>query len=301
MMQINASTVTQAVVLAFILTFTCAATLRADSTTPSSIPSPLQVVGLPQGNGIAVLSLDHDAYADMKRLQAFDIADFPLNGDRRVDLRVRQIDVFSADGKLVLGSGEGDQPLARPDVILLSGEVVGAPGSIVFLGLSPHGTHGYIQFPDELFIISTRAGNTVIYSLAAIPEGLLTFPDFQCDVIDVANRIGADDTRRNQTASGVSAQCRVVDIAIDTPPRSRGPSWFRHARSRSGWCARHARSATRGSHIACRRITCCPIDSRRCWRCCTSSSTRGTRRRQATTWFARTCHARQFAWRPFGG
>ena len=82
----------------------------------------------------------------------------------------------------------------------------------MFLGLSPHGTHGYIQFPNELFVISTRAGNTVIYSLTALPEGLLTFPDFECDVIEVVNRIGAD----NPTPSGASAPCRVVDIAIET-------------------------------------------------------------------------------------
>ncbi|MEE8155730.1 MAG: hypothetical protein V3T53_12325, partial [Phycisphaerales bacterium] len=194
MMQINASTVTNTVALAVILSFTGTVTLGADSPTPSSIPSPLQVVAPPLGNGITALSLDHDAYANIRHLWAFDIADFPLNEDRQVDLRVQRIDVFSADAQVVLGSGEGDHPLARPNVTLLSGEVVGAPGSVVFLGLSPHGTHGYIQFPDELFVISTRAGNTVIYSLAAIPEGLLTFPDFQCDVIEVANRIG-DDVR----------------------------------------------------------------------------------------------------------
>ena len=215
MMQINASTVTNTVALAVILSFTATATLGADSMTPSTIPSPLQVVGPPLGNGITALSLDHDAYADLRRLQAFDLADFPLNADRRVDLRVRRIDVFSPGAEAVLGSGEGDQPLARPDVILLSGEVVGAPGSIVFLGLSPHGTQGYIQFPDEMFIISTRAANTVIYSLTGLPEGLLTLPDFQCEVIEVVKRIGAD-VRRGPTASGASAPCRVVDIAIET-------------------------------------------------------------------------------------
>ncbi len=215
MMQINASTVTNTVAFAFILSFTGTATLGAESTTPSSIPSPLQVVAPPLGNGITALSLDHDAYTNIRRLRAFDIADFPLNGNRRVDLRVRRIDVFSTDAQVVLGSGEGDRPLARPDVTLLSGEVVGKPGAIVFLGLSPHGTHGYIQFPDEMFIISTRAGNTVIYSLTALPEGLLTLPDFQCDVIEVVDRIGAD-VRRGQTANGASVQCRVVDIAIET-------------------------------------------------------------------------------------
>ena len=216
MTQINASTVTTTVALAFLLSFTGAATLYADSTMPSSIPSPLQAVAPPLGNGITALSLDHDAYANIGRLQAFDIADFPLSEDRQVDLHVRRIDVFSVDAQVVIGSGKGDQPLlARPDVVLLSGEVVGVPGSIVFLGLSPHGTHGYIQFPDEMFIISTRAGKTVIYSLTALPEGLLTLPDFQCDVIEVVDRFGAD-VQRNQTANGTSAQCRVVDIAIET-------------------------------------------------------------------------------------
>ena len=201
-----------AVVLAFILSFTGTATLRADSTTPLSMPSPLQVVAPPQGNGITALSLDYEAYADIRRLWVFDVADFPLNADRRVDLSVQRIDVFSADAQVVLGSGEGDQPLARPDVALLRGEVVGAPGSVVFLGLSPHGTHGYIQFPDEMFVISTRADSTVIYSLTALPEGVLTWPNFECDVIEVVNRIGAD----NPSPSGASAPCRVVDIAIET-------------------------------------------------------------------------------------
>ncbi len=215
MRPINAAAGTDTVALAFLLSFTGTATLRADSTMPLSIPSPLQAVAPPLGNGITALSLDHDAYANIRRLQAFDIADFTLNGDRRVDLRVRRFDVFSAGAQVVTGSGKGDQPLVRPDVILLSGAVVGVPGSIVFLGLSPHGTHGYIQFPDEMFIISTRAGTTVIFSLSALPEGLLTLPDFQCDVIEVVDRIGAD-VQRNQTANGISAQCRVVDIAIET-------------------------------------------------------------------------------------
>ncbi len=216
MMQINTSTVMNTVALALILSFTGTATLGSDSPTPSSIPSPLQVVAPPLGNGITALSLDHNAYADIRRLQAFDIADFPLNGDRQVDLRVRRIDVFSTDAQVVLGSGEGNQPLARPDVTLLSGEVVGNPGSIVFLGLSPLGTQGYIQFPDEMFIISTRADKTVIYSLTALPEGLLALPDFQCDVIEVVDRIGADVRRSQQTANGASVPCRVVDIAIET-------------------------------------------------------------------------------------
>ena len=105
MMPINTSTMTNTVALAFILSITGAATLRADSTTLSRIPSPLQVVAPPQGNGITALSLDHDGYANIRRLQVFEIAGFPLNGDRQVDLRVRRLDVFSEDAQVVLGSG----------------------------------------------------------------------------------------------------------------------------------------------------------------------------------------------------
>ncbi len=64
-----------------------------------------------------------------------------------------------------------------------------------------------------------------------------------------------------------------------------------------GWFARPGRSATLASRFACRRITSCPIGFRRCWRSCTSSSTRGTRRRKVTIWSARTCPARRSAWR----
>ena len=219
MVQINASTVTNTVAMAVILSFTATTTLRADSTMPSSIPSPLQMVGPPLGNGITALSLDLEGYANIKLLQDFDIAGFTLSGNRQVHLRVHQFDVFAEDAQPVVGSNEGNMPLDRPDVVLLSGEVVGAPGSIVFLGLSPHGTHGYIQFPDDMFIISTRAENTVIYSLAALPAGLLKLPKFQCDVIEVVDRVGAD-TGGNPLATGRGtrlSQAHRLHDAVEHP------------------------------------------------------------------------------------
>jgi len=153
-------------------------------TTVPRIPTPLLVTDAPQPEYATPLTLDGVTYARLSQERQVVVTGFPLDEATRVDLALERFEVFSPDARIVRASARGEEQMPRPDVVLLGGEVVGEPGSMVFLGLSPHGTNGVIRSSAGRHIISSgrygTGASTVIYDLDALPEGAIDFKGFEC-------------------------------------------------------------------------------------------------------------------------
>ena len=186
--------------------------------------SPLRVI---DGDSDAVttrLVLDRQKYEELKSADSALLRDFPLSETRSVDLIVDRIEVFAPDARVVLATERGDVPVERPDVLLLGGEVLGEPGSTVFLGLSPHGCNGFVELGQEVFVVSSgRYGeghDTVVYNLTTLPSGTIDWCEWQCysDQVYIPGALlwaeAQSQGRADQSLR--DAPCRVGEIALET-------------------------------------------------------------------------------------
>ncbi|MFI4898699.1 MAG: PA14 domain-containing protein [Phycisphaerales bacterium JB059] len=82
---------------------------------------------------------------------------FRLTGGETVGLDLQRIELLTPDARLVLGTPLGETDLPRPDVVLLSGRVIGDDRSTVYLALSAYGTHGFVDSAGALHSVSTGA------------------------------------------------------------------------------------------------------------------------------------------------
>lgn len=197
----------------------------ATEETRERIASPLRMATVQDENLITRMTLDP---ADYARVQSGTtdrvlVTDFAVTRDRRLDLDLRRVEIFSEGAEIVLGSAQGDVSIAKPDVVLLTGQVAGHPDSHVFLGLSPHGSNGIIRVGGETFVVSSgrhaRAANALVYSLSSLPAGAITWRDFHCAVDELVGEGSLPVDLEPSTSSlggprdGV---LWVIDMAIET-------------------------------------------------------------------------------------
>jgi hypothetical protein len=184
------------------------------------MPTPLRVAQTPRSGFATPLTLDGEAYAELRRTQQAVVTGFPLDELSRVDLALQRFEIFAPDARIVSASGNVEVPMPRPDVVLLRGTVVDQPGSSVFLALSPHGTNGVITSAEGHFIISGGRFNTgdptVIYNVDAVPEGAIDLSGFECGLdqlpeFEPADRVGGG------AAAAVPDECGLgVLVAVET-------------------------------------------------------------------------------------
>lgn len=160
-----------------------AAAQRVDKLVPS-VPSPL-VVTADQPFAYAVeLALDAQQYAAVKAQAQLLLRRFRASPDATLDLELAAVDVFAADARIVLGTANGDVPIAHPDVSLFRGRVVGDDSSTVFLGFSPHGSNGFILTTGKQFLVSSRSVRgrvrTLAFDLAAVPANAINIAPWTC-------------------------------------------------------------------------------------------------------------------------
>lgn len=141
-----------------------------------------------------------------------------------VDLELDRVSVVSSDTQFILGTKDGLAPMARPDVVLLSGIVAGHADSMAYLAISPYGINGFIDLNDELISISTGPYAQGKDLLDALKAARLS------DVIDPADSTafcGYTQGDTNLEPSGPpieyapnpdrgTATCRIAGIAIET-------------------------------------------------------------------------------------
>ena len=181
-----------------------------------TVDSPLRAAG--HAAGVTTLELDAAAYEGLRAAGQVTLRGFPLDAVRRVDLEVVRFEVLAPDARIVAASAAGTRPLGRPDLVLLRGRVAGEPGSAVFLGLSPHGTNGYVVTGGATHIISSgpAAGGqtTVIHELGALPPDTLTIRPFVCGT----ERLEHPAVPLGGGGGGgePGGGCRTAEIAVET-------------------------------------------------------------------------------------
>lgn len=111
------------------------------------VDSPLTMIGENGGYGITA-TLASDAF---ERLACGGVwlGELPLSADRGVNLLLESFQVTSPGATLVVGTDAGDVPMPKVDVTLFRGQVENAPGSWVFLGVTPQRINGIVHLSDE--------------------------------------------------------------------------------------------------------------------------------------------------------
>ncbi len=189
---------------------------------PAVVASPLQFNGMSADGVMTELSFDPEAYAQLKAQTHALLTDFPLGSTTdTVTLEVKPFDVYTSDARIVMGTAQGDVPIARPDVLTLQGRVYGDDDSFVYLGISPTVVAGFVEYGGTRHIISSgpygSGAKTVIYDLAKVPDGALQWEAFVCQAIEVGNSADSLGAEHYTTGDrGLVGQCYRATVAVDT-------------------------------------------------------------------------------------
>jgi len=88
--------------------------------------------------------------------------ELPVPDDDALVLELERFEVVAPDARFLIGSPEGDQPMASPEVVLFKGEIDGEPGSLAYIAVSSSGmTNGFVD-----------AGTGFTYSVGTLQEDL---------------------------------------------------------------------------------------------------------------------------------
>jgi len=180
-----------------------ACTLASVGVFAKDIPSPLTR----DGNRLV---LSPGIYAGLKKAtwENIRVTGFPL-GAQTVTLDLARFEVLTPDAQIVVGSPEGDKPLPRPDVILLRGKIAGVAESEVYLSLTPTGSRGWIETPnDRLLLCANEDGSSTYVTREELASA--TVDDWTCGVIPTGTECDADVSAADATWP------RVCSVAIET-------------------------------------------------------------------------------------
>jgi hypothetical protein len=192
--------------------------------------SPLRAAA-PAELGVQTLAWDQAAFDALRAGDTFAMRDFVLADGRTVSLNLQRFEVLAPDAKMIIAGAAGERESARPDVILLRGSVEGAPESMVFLGLSPLGSNGFIQTPEQTWVLSTRPPHEnsppVIYDPASLADGTIQMHPFRCGnedlpfggiqgLLNITGNGGALRGASGVESGGADNPCRVVRIAVES-------------------------------------------------------------------------------------
>ncbi len=115
-----------------------------------------QVSGDTRADLRVVADLGPDASRQLRAHTRFLVRGFPFGFGKTVDLELEHFAVTTATTRLVIGTLNGDVPVPHPDVILLRGHVIGEADSVMFLGLSPAGSYGFLRTGGREYLLTPR-------------------------------------------------------------------------------------------------------------------------------------------------
>lgn len=178
---------------------------------------PIRVTG-PEIDGVTPVELDAAGVAALSGVDEAIIEGFPVGAGLTLDLVVQRIEVFSPDAQIVAVGPEGEYELARPEIELLSGQVLGDEQSHVFLGFAGNVTNGYIRTGEHMYVLSSgrdvQGDGMVIYDLNALPDDAINWAPFECM---------ADALPQPPVVAGIAdggnvrgAPCRIAEVAVET-------------------------------------------------------------------------------------
>lgn len=183
------------------------------------VPSPLVEAGQhASGTGIE-LAVDPVAVAVLRSQNPARLVDFPLDG-QSVSIDVRRIEPFAPDARIVLNTKAGAVTLPTPDLLVVSGSIVGDDGSLVVIGFSPSGVNGLIRTDDRQFVISSGpsfdGSSAVIFELTAGSVAALKIRAGRCGTEDRMQRPVSGAPASGDAGSRSGPPCRLATIALET-------------------------------------------------------------------------------------
>ena len=182
--------------------------------------SPVRFAGPSPDGIVAPVELDPEVYVALHGVQEAVFPEFPIGPQRTVDLQLHRVTAFGADAQIVLVGLDGEVPGPRPEVEMFSGQVIGDPDSRVFIGLSPHGSHGYIQTQGRTHILSSGGPSgkepMVVYDLGAVPEGTFEWVLFECGTDLLGDLVPEQQVAAGGSENPMGSPCRVAEIALET-------------------------------------------------------------------------------------
>lgn len=173
-----------------------------------------------------LIEIDFSALSHLAAGGTFDLPDFPLAPGQSATVRLEQFRVVAPDTRLVLGLGQRPLAFDPASVACFRGEILNAPGSHVYIAVSPFGIWGYAldrQHGLRYGITSHFADGTALPSGQALvfpvigggsrlppdiaPCGLITPADPQAD---------DDDSPTLRGGPGFVSGVRHIQIAVET-------------------------------------------------------------------------------------
>lgn len=206
-----------------VLSMACGSSWAGDALTRVA-GSPLKPASVqPLGPVFTTLSFDRAMVESLRAKGAVTVSGFPLGASRVADLSLDSFDVFTPDARIVIGTDHGDVAIPRPDVVLLSGSIIGESESRVFLSFAGESVNGMVTTGGRTLIVSSGPSGSglapVIFDQSAA-VGSIAITEHRCANDDVDLRTPAMKAFQQTDHSGGwtdrDAPCRNAVIAVET-------------------------------------------------------------------------------------
>ena len=177
--------------------------------------------------GGQALAIDQESLRAMPAEGETLIASFPIAAKQSVDLLVHRINPRATETRFVVIDKFGREiPVAQPETHFFGGEILGVPGSRVFLSVTGTGVFGWIDAgldeSDAHYVVSsgpfTDPHAPAVFDVSSAAFGEIAWTPFECEelIIPDGESIGDGEGAPPQEGSSFLVNCRAVDIAIDT-------------------------------------------------------------------------------------
>ena len=151
----------------------------------------------------------------------FSIVQFPFPDGSVRDLSLTEFEVLGPDGVfVVMERGANGQVVANhsmaPQVRTFRGQIVGEPGTLVYLSFGSESIAGFIRAHGTTYSISNGPGGQmqpVISDLENLPEGAINWKNFTCNTPHV-HKAGA--TAMGDGGVAMLTTCKALRMAFET-------------------------------------------------------------------------------------
>jgi hypothetical protein len=196
-----------------------------DVVTRTEAPSPWKAFG---ASTIEIDRARLDQISRQSRMTGLDVLleSFPLGQDLEVDLMLHDVRSITPASRFVVmrdaGSGLGvrEFDVPAPDLVVLSGHVIGSPDDYALLAQGDMGTMGYVRRGDRTYMISSgRIGEnkpTLVFDADNVPEEALALLPLECILLEPENALpgGSHDEMGGFLAGALP--CRKVGFGLET-------------------------------------------------------------------------------------
>lgn len=171
--------------------------------------------------GGQAFSVDLEALRAMPAAGNMLIAAFPLTDKLSADLLVHRIVPRAEAATFVVVDKFGREiPIAQPETHFFGGSIVGVEGSSAFISVTDAGVFGWVQTEESRFIITTgpytEQHAPAVFDMLSEQFQAIEFEPFMCEALMPEGAEQDEEAPSAETNSSMLANCRSIDVAIDT-------------------------------------------------------------------------------------